>query len=121
MRDVHKIIPQEGNVLCVEVSGKLTQQDYDDLIPSWEAVIARHGKMRLLFVMRDFSGWEPRAAWDDFRFDREYGAKVERVAMVGDKNWQEWICKLGGLFTRTEVRYFDLTDLAAAEQWIRSG
>ena len=64
---MHKIIPQEGNVVRVEVSGRLTQSDYDQLIPSWEALIARHGKMRLLFVMHDFHGWEPQAAWEDFR------------------------------------------------------
>ena len=117
---MYKIIPMQGNVLCVEVTGKLTQQDYDELVPSWEAIIARDGKMRLLFVMHDFSGWEPRAAWEDFRFDREHGADVERVAMVGERKWQEWITKLGALFAATEVKYFDLNDVAEAEAWVRA-
>ena len=103
----------------VNVSGKLTRADYDQLIPSLEATIARHGKMRLLIVMHDFHGWEPGAAWDDFRFDREHGSQVERVAMVGEKKWQEWISKLGALFAKTKVHYFDLADLAQAERWVR--
>ncbi len=116
---MHKITAEEGNLLRIDVSGTLTQEDYDALIPSWEKMIARHGSMRLLFVMNDFHGWEPVAAWDDFRFDREHGAEVERVAMVGDKKWQEWISKLGALFARTTVRYFDLADLEQANRWIR--
>jgi hypothetical protein len=28
----------------VDVSGRLTQSDYDQLIPSWEAFITRHGR-----------------------------------------------------------------------------
>jgi hypothetical protein len=116
---VHTIIPQEDNVVRVNVSGKLTQADYDQLIPSWEATIGRHGKMRLLLVMRDFHGWEPGAAWDDFRFDREHGSQVERVAMVGEKKWQEWIAKLGALFAATKVRYFDASELDAAKRWVR--
>lgn len=115
---MHKIIPEQGNLLRVEVTGKLTQQDYDQLVPSWEATIARHGKMRLLFVMHDFSGWEPRAAWDDFRFDLEHGADIERVAMVGEKKWQEWIAKLGALFANTTVRYFDIDELSEAQRWV---
>jgi stage II sporulation SpoAA-like protein len=45
--------------------------------------------MRLLFVIRDFQGWRPDAAWEDFRVDREHGEQVERIAMVGEKKWQK--------------------------------
>ncbi|HEY4284240.1 MAG TPA: STAS/SEC14 domain-containing protein [Chthoniobacterales bacterium] len=116
---MHKISPEEGNLLRVDVSGKLTERDYDELIPSCEQMIGRHGSMRLLFVMKDFHGWEPGAAWDDFRFDRAHGAEVERVAMVGEKKWQEWISKLGALFAAAKVRYFDVAELDEAKDWVR--
>jgi hypothetical protein len=112
-------ITEDDNVVSVHVSGKLTQEDYDKLIPSWKATIARHGKMRLLFVMEDFHGWDAGAAWDDFRFDRKHGAQVDRVAMVGEKAWQEWISKLGALFADTTVRYFDRSQLDQAKQWVQ--
>ena|SRR5713101_7361315 len=117
---MHKISSSDGELLAVEVSGKLTQQDYDQLIPSWKAVIARHGKMRLLFVMRDFRGWELQAAWDDFRFALAHDAQVERVAMVGEKKWQEWMTKIASWFVGTDVRYFDVSQRAEAEQWVRA-
>ena len=82
---MHKIIPNEGNLVTVEASGKLTQEDYDALIPSWKAAIARYGKIRLLFVMHDFHGWDRHAAWDDFRFGLKHDKQVERIAMVGEK------------------------------------
>ncbi len=118
MGAMHTIIPQEDGLVRVNVSGKLTQADYDQLVPSWKAVIAKNGKMRLLFVMHDFHGWEPGAAWDDFRFDREHGSQVSRVAMVGEKQWQKWISQLGALFAATTVRYFDISDLDKAERWV---
>ncbi len=31
---MHKIIPQEGNLVRADVSRQLTQSDYDQLIPS---------------------------------------------------------------------------------------
>lgn len=102
---MHEIIPEAGNVVRVKVSGKLTQADYDELIPSWEQVIARHGSMRMLFEMENFRGWEPSAAWDDFPFGWAHGKKVERIAMVGEKTWQEWMARLASLFVSEEVKY----------------
>jgi hypothetical protein len=115
---MHSISKEDGNLVRVEVSGTLTQKDYDELIPSWKQTIARHGKMRLLFVMKDFHGWEPSAAWKDLRFDLKHGENVERVAMVGEKKWQQWISNLGALFAKTEVRYFDESNLTDAECWV---
>ena len=116
---MHKIIPNEGNLDTVEASGKLTQEDYDALIPSWKAAIAHYGKIRLLFVMHDFHGWDPHAAWDDFRFGLKHDKQVERIAMVGEKNWQEWMTKIAGSFVESDVRYFDASQRAEAEQWVR--
>lgn len=118
---MHKIISEEGDLVRVDVSGKLTQEDYDALIPSWEATIARHGSMRMLLVMEDFHGWDPGAAWDDFHFGITHASKVKRIAMVGEKAWQEWMAKVGSFFLRDAVKYFDRSELAEAERWVREG
>lgn len=117
---MHRITQNEGNLITVRVSGTLTQEDYDQLIPAWEKEIAEHGSMRMLFLMEDFHGWKPGAAWDDFRFDTKHAKHIERVAMVGEKKWQEWFAKIGALFVKDDVRYFDLADLSAAERWVRT-
>ncbi len=77
--------------------------------------------MRMLLVMEDFHDWEPGAAWDDLRFGLRHAGKVERVAMVGEKSWEEWLVKIGSFFAAVKVRYFDLADLPEAERWVRAG
>ena len=67
-----------------------------------------------------FEGWEPGAAWDDFHFDTTHADKVEKVAAVGEKTWQKWIMKLGSFFVRDDVKYFDSSQLAEAERWVRA-
>ncbi len=115
---MHEIISEEGNVIRIRVSGKLTEEDYDQLIPAWQRVIASQGSMRMLLLMEDFHGWEPGAAWDDFRFEMSHARKIERVAMVGEKAWQKWMIKIGEIFASDQVKYFDVAQLAAAEGWI---
>jgi hypothetical protein len=41
--------------------------------------------------------------------------------MVGEKKWQEWLSKLGSLFVKAEVRYFDAAKLPEAERWVEAG
>ncbi len=117
---MHEITRNEGSLVTVRATGKLTQEDYDQLIPVWERVIEEEGPMRMLLVMADFHGWEPGAAWDDFRFAAGHSSKVNRVAMVGEKKWQEWLAKLGSVFLPERVRYFDLAELPDAEHWVRA-
>ena len=88
--------------------------------PVGSRTIARHGSMRMLFIMKDFQGWEPGAAWDDFHFDTTHADKVEKVAAIGEKAWQKWIMKLGSFFVRDDVKYFDSSQLAEAERWVRA-
>lgn len=115
---MHKITRTEGNLIRITVSGKLTEEDYDALIPAWEQTIAQHGSMRMLMIMHDFSGWEPGAAWDDLRFEITHASQVERVALVGEKTWQKWMIKIGSLFAADHVKYFDHAQLAEAERWV---
>jgi hypothetical protein len=117
---MHTINPPVDNVLWVKVSGKLSKEEYADLVPSWEAMMARYGKLRLLFQMEPgFTGWEPVAAWDDFKFSLSHRNEIERVAMVGDKKWQETVTKLGSLLVNSKVRYFEEAELHEAQKWLR--
>ncbi len=116
---MHKVVSTESNVIWVKVSDKLTKEDYAALIGSWEKMIAMHGKVRLGFDMENFHGWEPVAAWQDLRFSLTHNDKIERVAMVGEKKWEEWVTKLGSLLIHAQVRYFDSAQLSAAQRWLR--
>ena len=53
-----------GKVVTIKVSGKLTRQDYDVFLPEIERSISEHGKIRVLFEMVDFHGWD---AWSGKR------------------------------------------------------
>jgi hypothetical protein len=115
---MHTVVSTDGNIIWVRVSEKLTKEDYGELIPAWENMIKMHGKMRLVFDMQNFHGWEPVAAWDDLKFSVEHSEKVEKVAMIGDKKWEEWVAKLGSMLSKAQVRFFESQNRVEAERWI---
>lgn len=107
-----------GKVLAVKVNGTLVESDYEQLVPEFERLLKLHGKMRLLFDMSDFHGWELSAAWEDFKFGIHHFADIERLAMVGDKKWQHGMATFSKPFMKATVRYFDHADAGAARVWL---
>jgi len=110
----------EGKVLEVGVSGKLIDADYERFVPEFERLAKRHGKVRLLFEMSQFHGWDAKAAWDDFKFGVKHHRDIERLAVVGEKKWQQRMTELSKLFITAEVRYFARTELEAARAWLET-
>ena len=107
-----------GKILVVQATGKLTRADYAPFVPAFDRLVRQHGKLRLLFDMVGFHGWEAGAAWEDFKFGVKHFADIERIAMVGDAKWQHAMATLSRPFTTAAVRYFDHTEGAAARKWL---
>jgi hypothetical protein len=109
-----------GKILEVRVTGKLVHQDYEQFVPKFDRLVERHGKIRLLFEMSDFHGWELQAAWDDLKLGVKHFADIERIAMVGDKNWEKLMATFCRPFTKAKIRYFESDTIAEARDWLKS-
>lgn len=107
-----------GRFLEVEASGKLTHEDYQQLVPKLEEALKIHGKARILFQMRDFHGWEGAALWDDMKFGLKHFSDIEKLAMVGDKKWEKGMSVFCRPFTRAQIRYFDSKAVEEARLWV---
>jgi hypothetical protein len=117
---VNLIEHDDVKLLEVHVTEKLTDEDYKRFMPQFERLIARHGKIRVLFEMSRFHGWEAKALWDDIKFDLKHFKDIERLAMVGEKRWQQWMAAFCKPFTTATVHYFDHDQAHAAVAWLRS-
>lgn len=110
----------DSNVLQVRVTGKLTSGDYDSWVSFIDRKIREEGKVRILFLMEEFHGWTPGALWEDLKFDVKHFSLIERLAMVGERRWQEgmsWFCKP---FTKARIRYFPREEAERAREWLMS-
>ena len=47
-----------GRIVIVHVSGKLAKADYQHFVPEFERLARQYGKLRVLFDMIGFHGWE---------------------------------------------------------------
>ena len=108
----------DGKLLHVRASGKLTKDDYQQFMPEFEKSIERHGKVRVLFEMEDFHGWDVAALWEDMKLDFKHWNDIERIAMVGDKAWEEGMSFFCKPFTAAKIRYFGHHEVDRAREWV---
>ncbi|MDZ4657387.1 MAG: STAS/SEC14 domain-containing protein [Bythopirellula sp.] len=107
-----------GKVIGFKLSGKLHDEDYKHFVPLVDAAIAQAGKARLLAQFHDFHGWDMHALWDDTKFSTTHCNKIERIALVGEKKWEEWMAKVCKPFTMAKIEYFDASDIESAWEWL---
>ncbi|MGE3808990.1 MAG: STAS/SEC14 domain-containing protein [Gemmataceae bacterium] len=113
-------LPQsEGKVYGVKVSETITHEDYQGFIPQLEELIAKYGKIRVVYEMEAVLGFTPKAAWDDIKFDWKHSKDIERCAVVGDKKWEKWMTNISKPFFPGEIKYFPLEDAAKAWAWVK--
>ncbi|MGW8161890.1 MAG: STAS/SEC14 domain-containing protein [Desulfobulbales bacterium] len=109
-----------GNFVEARIIGKLTENDYEIIIPELERRIKEYGRLRLLIELEDFQGWTAGALWEDIKFDFRHFHDIYRIALVGDSKWEKTATLFSKPFTAAELRYFDWKDLEAARRWIRN-
>ena len=107
-------------VVGLKFSGKLHDEDYKQFVPTIETILTAEGKVRLFVQFEEFHGWDLHAAWDDLKFGLKHYSDFERIAMVGDRKWEEWIVSFCKPFTKANVKYFDKSEVVSAWMWLKN-
>ena len=110
----------DDSIFGFKFSGKLHDEDYKQFVPAVEDALKKNNKIKVLAQFENFEGWDMKAMWDDFKFGIEDATKIERLAMVGDKKWEELLANIFKPFMKGEVKYFDQKEIDAAWNWLQS-
>ncbi len=104
--------------LTLKAVGKLTHQDYQTITPMIDSALAgvTDPQINALIDGTELEGWEARAAWDDFKLGVKHGREFTKIAILGNKKWQQVAAKVGSWFVSGEVKYFD--DKTEALGWV---
>jgi hypothetical protein len=114
-----EITGSSGGIVTVKVAGKLSQPDIARAQQQAVGIIAREGKIRFLIIVESFEGWEKGGDWGDVSFQSEYDEHIERMAVVGEKRWEEMaLIFVAKGYREFPIEYFPSADLARARAWL---
>ncbi len=105
-------------IIVFKAKGKLTHNDYQAMIPILKTTIKEIDStaLKMLVDISTLTGWELRAAWDDFKLGLELNSKIDKIAIYGDKSWQEMASKVGSWFVSGEIKSFE--DHDSPKEWL---
>lgn len=108
-----------GNVVGLQVTGTLHEEDYAAFLPKLEELFREHGKLRVLvYADPEFRGWDLSAAWEDASMGVRHAADFERLALVGAPDWVAWAFRLSAFLMKGETRIFAADQLDDAWRWV---
>ncbi|WP_321494818.1 STAS/SEC14 domain-containing protein [uncultured Desulfobacter sp.] len=107
-----------GTIVRLVFKDTLKKEDYEQFVPMVEKIMESRDKIRMLIELRDFKGWSVGAMWEDTKFGLSHFTDIDRLAIVGDKQWEKTMATFIKPFTTATVKYFDLEELDAANVWI---
>jgi SpoIIAA-like len=110
---------ESDNTYRLEISGVLRRADFARCEAELASKLGRVGSARLLFVLKEFEGWEPHEDWSNLAFYVKHGEAIERIAIVGEERWQDLALMFASAdLRRAPVQFFPEDAMARARAWL---
>jgi hypothetical protein len=120
---IERVADLPAGVLGFRASGKLTRDEYREMIEPIYAALESGEKLNIYFELAgDFEGLDLGALWEDMKAAGSVGLKHrsswQRMALVTDKDWIRYGAIVFGPLAPGELRLFDPEEEAQAKAWI---
>ena len=96
------------NTQAVEIvlEGRVSTEEFDTLAERLEAFIGRHGRVRVLEIVKDFEGMDASAFWHDIKFSLRHLKDFSRCAIVASTDTHHLWSSLVAPFMSCDVEHF---------------
>jgi hypothetical protein len=102
----------------IDISGRVSTEEFDAAATKLETFIKRHGKVRVLEVIHDFEGMDAKALWHDLKFSLRHLNDFSRCAIVSDAKFLSIWAAIAEPFIDCEVAYFPTDEVETARDWL---
>jgi SpoIIAA-like len=111
-----------AGTIGLKASGRLTREDYRDVIEPALKRGVESGQLRMVFLLTDYQGLDPGAWIEDFKtgmrtWVREHAA-WRRFALVTDVDWVAKATRLFAWMAPGEVMTCEPDRLDEAKRWV---
>jgi hypothetical protein len=114
-----EIVDVSDGVLTFKVTGRLNQAEFAASQKRAGEIIQQQGKVRFLVLIENLTSIDKAGDWGDVSFQADYDQFIEKIAIVGDKQWEDVALLFTGKgIRRVAIEYFQPADLEKAKAWL---
>lgn len=110
-----------GPIVSIRFLDRMVDRQTRQLSAMLQRSIAEAGgRVRLLLAIEaEVYGRSPESLFESLQFIKLHADQIERIAIVGRKSWERTYIGLFGLFSGTEIDYFDRSEAVDAIRWLQ--
>ena len=112
-------VDEKSGIVEIVIDGQVDPADYDAAITAIDAMIERHGTVKVLEVLKNIGWVDPSIWWKDTIWGLTRIRDFGRCAVVTDKGWVGPFARAIGALMPAEVRVFPLDSIEEARTWLR--
>lgn len=115
---MYQVIWQEDDKIEIALSGKLTSEEFAQVIHQLESLCTMKPHINVLFDAGDIENYDFKIILDEFDFYKKYKNHLNRVALVSDRKFESYLLNQFNKFTNTEFKTFPDNEIEQARKWI---
>jgi hypothetical protein len=119
---IERIEDAPAGVIGIRASGKLTKDDYESVLEPALKEAVDSGDARVLFVLPDFDGLEPKAWLEDVKtglgVELKDRAAWRKLAVVTGVDWVAKSMRLFAWAMPGELAVYEMDEMDKAREWV---
>ena len=119
---IERIEDVPAGVIGIRASGKLTKDDYQSVLEPALKEAMDSGDARVLFVLPDYDGLEPKAFFEDVKtglaVELQNRSAWKRLAFVSGVEWVSKAMRLFAWAMPGELKVFEMDEMDKATEWV---
>jgi hypothetical protein len=119
---IERISDVPEGVIGVRASGKLTKDDYVNVLEPALKEAVDTGEARVLFVLPDFDGLEPEAWLEDVKtglgVELKNRSAWKKLAVVSGVDWVAKSMRFFAWAMPGELKVFEMDEMDKAKEWV---
>lgn len=110
---------EDDHLALFHITGELGKKEFYQIQSELESIIHKLGYIKILVILKDFTGWESAEGWEDTSFTDRNDESIKKMAIVGEEKWRDFatVFTLKGL-RPVPIEYFESNELDKARQWL---
>jgi len=115
-----EIVEKEESLITIKISGVLKRSELAQMERVAIEAMGPARKIKFLILTENFQGWDNKDNWEDVSFQFEHDQQIEKIAIVGEKQWRELVEVFVGKGLRPmDIQYFTPAETTIARTWIQ--
>ena len=109
---------QETNKIELVLSDKLTKSELFQITHQLESLSTMYNGINVLIDAGSLTSYDISTGMDELNMLRHNLNRIERIAIVSDDKFYQFIAKILGKLTDTEIRSFSVLEIEDGRNWI---